>query len=69
LNPIDLKLEVVRQGRSQYEVARAAGLDPTRLNRILNGWIEPRPDEVSAIRAALKINEQPSPTEQVTSAI
>lgn len=69
MNPIDLKLEVVRQRRSQYEVARAAGIDSTRFNRILNGWIEPRPDEVSAIRAALKMNEQPNKAEQVTSAI
>jgi hypothetical protein len=54
---IDLKIEVVRQRRSQYEVARTAGLEPTRLNHILNGWLEPRPDELSAISAALNLNQ------------
>ena len=56
MSVIDLKIEVVRQRRSQYEVARSAGIDPTRLNRILNGWIEPCPDEIAAVCAALNIS-------------
>ena len=58
MSGIDLKIELVRQRRSQYEVARSAGLEPTRLNRILNGWLEPRPDEVSAIRQVLSLVEE-----------
>jgi Helix-turn-helix len=57
---IDLKIEVIRQRRSQYEVARSAGIDPTRLNRILNGWIKPCPEELSAIRAALNLEDSPA---------
>jgi transcriptional regulator with XRE-family HTH domain len=68
LNVIDLKIEVVRQRRSQYEVARAAGIDPTRLNRILNGWVEPRPEELAAVRAALHLDEVSSGSAQVASA-
>jgi transcriptional regulator with XRE-family HTH domain len=52
---LDMKIEAIRQKKSQYEIARAAGVEPTRLNRILNGWIEPRDQEVSAIRAVLNL--------------
>ena len=62
---LEIKLELVRQRRSQYELARAAGLEPTRLNRILNGWVEPRPCELATICVALNLKEDLSKPEQV----
>ena len=53
---IELKIAVIRQRRSQCEVARASGIELTRLNRILNGWIKPRPDELNAICAVLNLD-------------
>jgi transcriptional regulator with XRE-family HTH domain len=57
---LDLKIARVKQGRKQIEVARELGIHPTRLSRIENDWEQPRPDELAAIRAALKLDEQPS---------
>lgn len=58
---LDIKLEIVRQGKSQQKVARQAHIEATRLNRIVNGWLEPRPDEAERIRKALGLNEPESP--------
>jgi transcriptional regulator with XRE-family HTH domain len=54
---IDYKIARIRQGRSQLEVARQVGIHPTRLSKIENGWEQPRENEVSAIRAALNLEE------------
>lgn len=53
MDELELKIELVRQRRRQIEVAHAAGIEPTRLNRILNGWIVPSDEEISAIKAQL----------------
>lgn len=58
MSGIDYKIARIRQGRRQLEVARQVGIHPTRLSKIENGWEQPRENEESAIRAALKIDEQ-----------
>lgn len=63
-----IKIARIRQGRKQLEVARQTGINPTRFSKIENGWAEPRPEEIAVIRAALKLDEQPNESEQVTSA-
>jgi hypothetical protein len=63
---IDLKIEVIRQRRIQYEVARTANIEPTRLNRILNGWVKPKEEEVAAILTALKIDPLIADSEEQT---
>jgi transcriptional regulator with XRE-family HTH domain len=60
MNGIDYKIARIRQGRSQLEVARQTGIHPTRLSKIENGWEQPRENEVSAIRAALNLEESPA---------
>jgi hypothetical protein len=48
-----LKGAVVSKSGSQVRFAREYRIEDTRLNRILNGWIEPRPEEVLKLRKAL----------------
>jgi hypothetical protein len=48
-----LKGAVVSKSGSQVRFAREVSIEDTRLNRILNGWIEPRPEEVLKLRKAL----------------
>jgi transcriptional regulator with XRE-family HTH domain len=58
---LDLKLEIVRRGARQFEVARKAKLQSVRLNRILNNRVKPREEELAAIRKALDLDEQAAP--------
>lgn len=51
------KLEIVRRGLIQGDVAQAAGLSETRLNRILNGRVLPRDYELKNLSAALGMKE------------
>ena len=44
-----LKVELVKRGLIQGDVAQAAHLSESRLNRILNGRSEPRDYELKAI--------------------
>jgi transcriptional regulator with XRE-family HTH domain len=53
---IDIKIARIRQGQKQLELARQTGINSTRLSKIENGWEQPRPEEVSAIRVALKLD-------------
>ena len=50
-----LKLARIKQNRLQVAVAATAGIDVTRLNRIENGWVAPKPDEIERIAAALGV--------------
>jgi len=52
-----LKLARIERGIKQLELSRLAGINPTRLSKIENGWVEMRPDELSAIQHALGLNE------------
>ena len=52
-----IKLERIKQGRKQLEIAHVTGIHATRLSKIENGWEKPRPDELASIQRALGINE------------
>jgi transcriptional regulator with XRE-family HTH domain len=60
MSGLEIKIARIRQGRSQLEVARQTGIHSTRLSKIENGWEQPRENEVSAIRAALNLEESPA---------
>jgi transcriptional regulator with XRE-family HTH domain len=64
---LELKVARIKQGRKQIEVAREVGIHPTRLSRIENDWEQPRPDELAAIRATLKLDERLSESQQAAS--
>ncbi len=49
----DLKVEIVKMGFKQIEVARLAKIDRSRLNLIVNGWLNPKPEEVQRIKQVL----------------
>jgi transcriptional regulator with XRE-family HTH domain len=53
---LELKLEIIRQRRTQEEVARATRIHASRLSRILNDKVTPRPEELGAIAEALGVN-------------
>ncbi len=53
-----LKLEILRQGKIQADVALTAGLTESRLSRILNGRVKPRDYELKNLRQALGINTE-----------
>lgn len=61
MSGMELKLARIKQGRKQLELARETNIHSTRLSKIENGAEEPRPDELSAIRQALKLDEKPEP--------
>lgn len=48
-----IKLIRLRAGRPQWEVARQAGIAPSRLSCIENGRVVARPDELERITSAL----------------
>ena len=50
-----LKLEIVRRGLVQADIARAAGIGESRLSRILNGRTEINDDEVKSLARVLGI--------------
>lgn len=58
---LDFKIARIKQGRKQLELARETNIHATRLSKIENGWEKPRPDELSAIRQALKLDKEPAP--------
>ena len=48
-----IKLEIVQRGLNQLDVAEAAYISPGRLNRILNGRVEPCDYELKNLRRVL----------------
>ena len=52
-----LKLEIIQRGLNQLDIADAAHLSASRLNRILNGRAEPRAYELKNLRRALGLTE------------
>ena len=50
-----LKLEIVRRGLCQADVAQTAKISETRLSRIVNGRTEPREHELRQLARALGI--------------
>lgn len=53
-----LKLEIVRRGLIQGDVAQAAYMSETRLNRILNGRSKPRDYEIKNLALALGLKRE-----------
>ncbi len=49
----DLKLERIKAGLKQVEIAKITGIDRSRLSLIENCWIEPRPQELEKIKQVL----------------
>jgi predicted transcriptional regulator len=58
MSGIDLKIERIKCGVKQLELARQTGINPTRLSKIECGWIEPRDQEVEMIRDRLERSKQ-----------
>jgi len=52
-----LKMAVVRLGVPQYVVAKRAGLSETRLSRIVQGRLQPTPDERRRLARVLGASE------------
>jgi hypothetical protein len=52
----NLKSTVELLAGSQIAFAKAAGIHPIRLNRIVNGWIEPTPTERDRFAELLKVD-------------
>ena len=48
----DLKLERIKAGLKQVEIAKITGIDRSRLS-LINCWIEPRPQELEKIKQVL----------------
>ena len=53
-----LKVELVRRGLIQADVAQAAGMSESRLSRILNGRVLPVEFEVKNLAAVLDIPKE-----------
>ena len=51
----ELKLERIKTGLSQIELAKLAGIDRSRLSMIENSWIDPKPEELKKIRAVISV--------------
>ena len=49
----DLKLERIRIGLKQVELARLTGIDRSRLSMIENSWIDPKPEEIQKIKKVI----------------
>ena len=44
IQPLNLKLELVKLGISQVRMATDLGIHPSTLSRIVNGWLSPSPE-------------------------
>ena len=44
-----LKIALFKQGVRQIEVSKGVNLDPSKFSKIVNGWLEPKPEERKAI--------------------
>ena len=42
---LPLKIALFEKGIRQIEVSKALNLDPSKLSKIVNGWLEPKPEE------------------------
>ena len=51
-----LKLEIVRQGRLQADVAHEVGISETRLSRLINARAYPQDYEINRLSRALGID-------------
>lgn len=49
-----LKVAFIETGRKQIEVAADIAMDVTKLSKIVNGHLDPTPEEAKAIAKALR---------------
>ena len=56
-----IKIELVRRGLNQLDLAEVAGIKPSRLNRILNGRVEPQDCELKSLHRALGVQLHEGP--------
>ena len=50
---MELLIAIVRRFRTQQRCSAAAGVQPYRLSRIINGWVQPSEEERARIARAL----------------
>ena len=46
---LQLKTALLKKGIRQIEMAKAIDLDPSKFSKIVNGWLEAKPEERKAI--------------------
>lgn len=51
----ELKLERIKTGLKQIELAKLVGIDRSRLSMIENSWVQAKPEEVLKIKAAIAV--------------
>ena len=51
----NLRSAIIERYRTQLAFAAAVGISPTRLNRIINGWLEPTPVERARLAELLGV--------------
>ncbi len=51
---LNVKLELLRTGRSQRSLAYQCRLRESRVSELVNGWASPRPDEARTIARVLR---------------
>jgi transcriptional regulator with XRE-family HTH domain len=51
--PTDLKIAILRAGKTQRQIAFETGVSENRLSTLVNGWREPRSDERERLARAL----------------
>ena len=49
-----LKLAVISSGKKQLEISRNCGINPTKLNLIINGWTLPNDKEMTLLTMELE---------------
>jgi hypothetical protein len=52
---LNLKTAILRAGTSQRRAALCCGISENRFSSIVQGWVDPRPEEKARIAAFLKI--------------
>ena len=54
---LDLKLKILKQGKTQRQLAYQIGIPESRLSEILNGWRSPTTEQIRRLEAALNLGE------------
>ena len=59
---MQLKIAIIRSGKSQRELAADASIPESRLSSIVCGWVSPRSDERAAIKRCLGVGDEVFPS-------
>lgn len=54
---VRMKIRIVTLGIRQVQIARDLEIDATRLSKLLNGWVKPKPDEIVRLDSYLTKHE------------